>query len=384
MTANYWVALTIFVLAVGAMIYATISLSKDPKNAGQEPGRIFLRIGITYTLSWLIVGQIFLNMVEAGIVGSIQDPGINTAARMGGHFLIAGFGILGALTWIKSFREMIAALYIVDKDGKKAPGSHRYPLALICFILMLMGFVASIAAPLANMYVLANATHNVRELGIFIAAIKESMGIISLNSYLLVLAEAGAKPSYSPLGGLAGVMLFSIIVTFTHMFVCFWEVLFALKLSMTKDDMTKAFETDIYADKVPKEKGKDGKDKDKGGKDKDEEGDDEDKAEKDKKKKGSQHKILEGIFKFMGMSEEDSEKWGDRVYPLLTEAGGGTVQDTATFSANMSELWRKIQHFESKGEGPKKETAEMLESELRKLVSDRSKKKLSVPRRKKS
>ena len=394
MEPTFWVSLTLFIIVMGAVIYGIIKLSKGPGNAGQEPGRILLRLGVTYTLSFLILIQIFLNVVEAAIVGSLQDPGVNTGARMSGHFLIAAVGILGALTWIKSFREMISSIMLKEKDAKGvevyAPfWSKRFPLFMITFVLMLLGLIASLVAPVANMWTLANAVHNTRELEIFFAFAKYSMGWKSQIDYAMVLAEAGAPARYSPWGGLAGVMVFSIVITATHIMIYVWEVVFALKLSMTKSDMTAAFETDLYSDKKPSKdkggKGKGGKDD----KDKDDEGDDEgdgedDSAEsgKDKKKKKSQHSILEKLWEFMGMDGDAAEKWSEKVYPLLNKSGSDKESANVEFASSISDIHRKIMHFESKGHGPKKESAADLEKELRDLIFKRSNRKLTLPGRK--
>lgn len=371
-------------------------MTKDPVNAGQEPGRILLKIGITYTLSFLILIQIFLNVVEAAIVGSLQDPGVNTGARMSGHFLIAAVGILGALTWIKSFREMISSIFLKEKDAKGnevyAPWwSKRFPLFVITFVLMFLGLVASIGAPVANMWTLANAVHNTRELEIFFAYAKYSMGWKSQMDYALVLVENNAPLKYSPWGGLSGVMVFSIIITFTHVMIYIWEVVFALKLSITKSDMTGAFETDLYADKKPKNPDPKGGGKKKN-KNADENEEEDDEADEDddnggdnegkKKKNKAQHAVLDKLWAFMGMDDDQSSKWTEKVFPLLDKQGSDKEQANIEFASALSELHRKITHFEQKGHGPKKETDKDIEKELRDLIFKRSNRKLTLPSRK--
>lgn len=388
MTPNYWVSLILFLAVVSAMIYGVIKMTKSPENEGKEPGRVLLRIGITYTLTILILIQIFLNIVEAGIVGSLQDPGINTGARMGGHFLIAAGGILGALTWIKSFREMIMAPYMKEPDGKDAHWGKRFAYFMVCLVLMLMGVFFSIAAPVANMWVLANAVHNTRELSIFLSFANYKFGGGSLINYQMALVENGASSSYSPWGGLAGVMVFSVVVTCAHMFICIWEVVFALKLSITKSDMSAAFETDMNADKKPKDPNDKGKGKGKGKKDEDEDNEDEDDEDeeagkgKSKGKKKADHAILDKLWSFMGMSDDDAEKWTRNVFPLLDEKDKAGVQDAAIFASKMNEVVRKVQAFEKTGKGPKKETAEEIAEELKDLIKKRSKGKLTLPQRK--
>lgn len=388
MDPQYWVSLVIFVVAVAALIWAIIKMSKDPANTGQEPGRIILRIGITYTLSALIILQVFLHIVESGIVGSLQDPGINTAARISGHFLIGLLGILGTLTWIKSFKEMIMAPFMKEADGKYSHGGKRFAYFMISLVLMLLGLGASIAAPVLNMWTLANAVHNTRELGVFLSFANYEFWFGSKADYQMALVEAGASSSYSPWGGLAGVMVFSVILTFVHMLICFWEVIFALKLSITKSDMASAFETDMHADKKPKDPNDKGKGKGKGKKDEDEDEDEEDEEDEDagkgksKGKKKAEHAILDKLWGFMGMSDDDAEKWTRNVFPLLDEKDKAGVQDAAIFASKINEVHRKVQAFEKTGKGPKKETPEEIAEELKDLIKKRSKGKLTLPQRK--
>lgn len=387
MTPQFWLSIFLFLLAIAGLIFGIIKLSTHSANRHQEPGRVLIRLGINYTLSFIILIQIFLNIVEAGIVGSMQDANVNTAARMGGHFLIALLGILGALTWVKMFKLTISATMLREGD-ELAHGGKRFALFMVCFALMIIGLIALIGAPIANMYTLANATHNTRQLHLFL-----TWALDDRTTYMLALVEAGASPKYNPWDGLAGVMVFSVVLTITHMVVCVWEVFYALFLSMTKSDMTQAFEQDLYADRKQDDKEGSSKKKKKGGAGNDEEDDeeeDDDEEEKNggdnggsKKKKKAQHEILDKIWTWMGMDTATAAKWTDNVYPLMNKNGNGDKeQANVEFASSLSEIHRKIAHFEAKGHGPKKETDKEIVTELKNLIFKRSNRKLTLPGRK--
>lgn len=387
MTPQFWLSIFLFLVAIAGLIFGIIKLSTHSANRHQEPGRVLIKLGINYTLSFIILIQIFLNIVEAGIVGSMQDANVNTAARMGGHFLIALLGILGALTWVKMFRLTISSIVLKEGD-KLAHGGRRFALFIVCFCLMIVGLIALAGAPIANMYTLANATHNTRQLHLFL-----TWAMDSRTEYMLALVEAGASENYNPWDGLSGVMVFSVVLTITHMIVCLWEVLYALFLSLTKSDMTEAFEKDLYADKKDKSQGK-GKEKGKGKGNEDEENeddeDDEDEESEEKedpvtkKKKKAQHEILGKMWEWMGMDEDGASKWTDKVYPLMSKQGNDKEAANIEFASSLSEIHRKMAHFDTKGHGPKKETAADIEKELRELIFKRSGRKLTLPARKNS
>ena len=368
MNAQFIFSIVIYLVALGAAMWAIVMIARDKKSKNKEIGRVLIEYGITYTLSALVVLQIIANLSEAGIVAGLQDPDINTGARMSLHFFISGIGILGALVWIKAIREHFTAWSRISEDGWGAAG-----LIAVTGIIAFISALAAVLAPIANLLVLANAVHNTRELGVFLHYVGYQLGWLSEGEYLVILTKNGARPDYSAWGSLKNIMASSCTVTAAHVLVAFWEVMIAFKLSLTKKDMNEAFTRDLDEDEEPEDKDKE---KDKGGKDK---GDkdknkDDDKDDKTRKKEAHETMIADIVD---WLNPNDPSKWEEKLLNLMEKSWDKGDFTAVRYTVEMTKIYKAV-----KGLKDGKGNAKRIEDELRKLVKDRSAGKLNLPKRK--
>lgn len=362
-SANFWVALVLFLLALAAFVWIIWKISKDPKNANREIGYTLIKMGVTYNLSALLLLQLMANLAEAGIVGSLQHAGINVGARMWAHLVIAVAGIIAALTWIKAFREFFAAFVLDVHWGRKLA------LILITAMVAFIAFVGSIAAPLANMFAVANAAQQSTQLDLFFAYLRwEYFGN---PAYLEKLSVVGLPLTYSAWGALKNEMVTSILLTSFHMLITVWDVLLALKLSLTKADMEDAFSTD-FEDKQPEaEKSKEKDKKKAGGKDEEE--------DKEKQKKSTTASYIEQIITAVwpAMEEKTVEYWISEIVKL---AAKGSHTEQGQFAVQISDYHKAVTALKEGGTSREYKTMEAVAISLKDLVSKNSGGKLTMPK----
>lgn len=365
--ANFWVALVLFLVALAAFIWIIWKVAKDPKNANREIGFTLIRLGVTYNLSALLLLQLMANLAEAGIVGSLQHEGINVGARMWAHLVIAVAGIIAALTWIKATREFFASFVLDVHWGKR--------LALVCltFMIAAIAFVGSIAAPLANMFAVANAANQTVQLDLFVASLQYDL--FGNPAYLEKLAIVGLPLTYSPWGALKNEMVTSILLTSFHMLITIWDVLLALKLSLTKTDMEDAFDTDLVD--TPQSKGQGGNNN---------QGQNQGQGQNQNNTNQNQNQsptskfikeFLEIVWPAMDGSALD--RWTDDLAKLARK---GSTQDQGDFAAKIADFHRKATYFKENGKGPGGENQEAIGKEISDYINDKSKGKLTLPKAK--
>lgn len=373
MDSTFWVSLILFLLVLAAFIWVIWKIQKDPSNADREIGRTLIRMGVTYNLSALLLLQLIANIAEAGIIGSLQDPEVNVGARMSAHMVIAFAGIIAALTWIKSLREFFAAFVTPDLHWGKR-------LALICltFFITVLAFVGSNAAPIANMYAVANACGQSTQLDLFLTYFAYRVGIGSEASYIAELARIGLPLTYSPWGGLKNVMVSSILLTGFHMLITVWDVALALKLSITKQDMADAFDGDLYEDPKRNSGGKGnpkGQPSSGGSKNPDP---DPDKQPSDKTATAKGY--IRDILRFWEMEQKTLDQWSKQIEVLVAE---GNLDTQSAFSLELAKVHAMVSTFTAQGKGPNGESKAEIAKIITDIINKKSKGKLTLPKIKK-
>lgn len=377
MTANFWVSLALFLIALGAFIWVIIKIYKDPNNANREIGFTLMRLGVTYNLSALLLLQLIANLAEAGIVGSLQTPGSSTAPNMIAHNVIALAGIIAALTWIKATREFFVALVSDYHWGKK--------LALVCLTasIAFLAFLGSIAAPLANMATVANLTHQSTQLNLFFLSVRYDL--FDNPAYLAELSKLGLPITYSPWSALRGEMVTSLVLTAFHMFITVWDVMLALKLSLTKEEMGSAFDTDMD-DPAKDDKGKkgDGAGGNNGGGNQGGGSGGNSGGNQGGNNNSPTSQYVSFVLEHVWKDRLDSAERAKWVQEILSYATKGTIQQQSEFAIKIADFHRYATAIKEHGKTADGKTAIEVGKEISQFVNDKSGGKLTLPKVKKA
>lgn len=290
----------IFGVGMSLLMWRMYHVAKaDPELAGYEPAVLLGKSFIKYNLTYLMGLQLCALIAEAALLGSVVDERTNVAVRMFLHLVVAAISTVGAFGLAKFFGEFVFSL---TQMTKRSPGVTA-GLIMSTLSLTFLAFFFAIGAPIYNMLALANALHNTVQLDVFMAALQVKLGF-EPDAYLTyVIAKNRLPLDYAPFASLHSAMVSSLGITFFHLILTAWEILYTLKLSLE----SKPLLDDILNRTI----GKDGKDKEK---DKDKSKDkekDKDKGKDDKKIDGKIQ--IEGLLSFLKIPDKDIENWVNKL-----------------------------------------------------------------------
>jgi hypothetical protein len=295
-----------FFVCVGLLTYYLYKQAqKDPKLKGLEPAALLARAIIKYNFTYLIGLQLSALIAEAALLGSVQDEKTNVTVRMSVHLIAAAISTVGAFGLAKAIGEFVSVFVIPRPIGV------RMGLGSTILVIILISFIFAVGAPIVNMLAMANAVHNTGQLECFWVMMKVKMGFLHPSFLTAVIAENRYPPTFSPFANLHSAMMSSVIITTFHLLLTIYEVVLALKLSLTKEGIQHALNTDMFD--VPAEK-KEEKKEDKKEDKKDEDKKDDEKKDNDPKKvnKKATDQITTAL-EFLGIDKP--QVWMDKILP---------------------------------------------------------------------
>lgn len=284
----------IFGIGMALLMWRMYHVAKaDPELAGLEPAALLGKSFIKYNLTYLMGLQLCALIAEAALLGSVVDEKTNVAVRMFLHLVMAAISTVGAFGLAKFFGEFV---YTITQFPKR-PVGISLGLLSSTFMLTAIAFFFAIGAPIFNMLALANALHNTVQLDVFMAALKVEIGMRpqAYLDYVIVLNRLPAD--YAPFASLHSGMVSSLGITFFHLILTFWEIVYTLKLALESKSLLDTI--------LNRTIGKDDK------KDKDKDKDKKDEKPKDKKLDGKVQ--IEGLLAFLKMSDKDVTTWVDKL-----------------------------------------------------------------------
>ena len=357
-----------FFVCVGFLTYYLYKQAqKDPKLKGLEPAALLARAIIKYNFTYLIGLQLSALIAEAALLGSVQDEKTNVTVRMSVHLIAAAISTVGAFGLAKAIGEFVS-VFVIPR-----PVGVRLGLASTIFVIIIISFIFAIGAPIVNMLAMANAVHNTGQLECFWVMMKVKMGFLHPSFLTAVIAENRYPPTFSPFANLHSAMMSSVIITTFHLLLTIYEVVLALKLSLTKEGIQHALNTDMFD--VPAEQKKDDKKEDKK-EDKKDEKKDEKKDDDDPKKanKKATDQITMAI-EFLGIDK--SQAWLEKIVPFYIK-----MDDAARTKAfaNLVEINMGIKTIQSgKSTTQKGVTKPQLQHQIRELLQGWTNDSITLP-----
>lgn len=292
----------IFGVGMALLMWRMYHVAKsDPELQGLEPAALLGKSFIKYNLTYLMGLQLCALISEAALLGSVVDEKTNVAVRMFLHLVMAGISTIATFGLVKSFGEFVYAL----TQFNTRPVGQSLGLIFANAFLTLIGVFFAMGAPIYNMLALANALQNTVQLDVFLAALQVQLGW-EPQAYLDYTIRVNRLPvDYAPFASLHSAMVSSLGITFFHLILTCWEIVYTLKLALESKSLLDTILNRTLGVKDGKEKEKEkGKEK---GKDK-----------KENKKDGKSQ--LEGVLKFVGLSEKDVDKWTEKLLLYIDES----------------------------------------------------------------
>lgn len=295
------IVFVIFFFIVGGVTWLLYEKAKkDPELKGLEPGVLLARAVIKYNFTYLLGLQLAALIVEAALLGSVQDLRTNISVRMSLHMIIAAISLVGAFGLSKYAGMFFNAF---NPANKMSVGTQMGIIATTGTLAFVMWFLA-IGSPIVNMLAMANAVHNVGQLECFWVMLKVKFWGLDPSFLVGVIQENHYPPDFSPFANLHPAMMSSCMITIFHILVIFVEIVLALLLILTRKGIQHAVLGQMFdVPVVEKEEKEDKKE-------------DEDKKEK-KEKKVKAHDHITKALTFLGIP--DVSKWADLILPYYTK-----------------------------------------------------------------
>jgi len=352
----------IFGVGMALLMWRMYHVAKDdPELAGLEPAALLGKSFIKYNLTYLMGLQLCALIAEAALLGSVVDEKTNVAVRMFLHLVMAAISTVGAFGLAKFFGEFV---YVFVAWPKRAPGVS-IGLMMSNFVLTAIAFFFAIGAPIFNMLALANALHNTVQLDVFMAALQVELGFKPLAYLTYIIQLNGLPANYAPFASLHSGMVSSLGITFFHLILTFWEIVYTLKLALeSKSLLDTILNRTVGLDDKEKKKKEDKK---------------EDKEDKGKKIDGRVQ--IEAALGFLKLDSKDVAKWTENLLEYL-DVATHDQKAVATRTATIAALHFQIKSLDRGKKTADNRTPEKLADDIRKELEGWTNNSITLPKAK--
>lgn len=357
------VIFAIFGVGMALLMWRMYHVAKDdPELKGLEPAALLGKSFIKYNLTYLMGLQLCALIAEAALLGSVVDEKTNVAVRMFLHLVMAAISTVGAFGLAKFFGEFV---YVFVAWPTRNVGISL-GLMMSNFVLTIIAFFFAVGAPIFNMLALANALHNTVQLDVFMASLQVELGFKPLAYLTYIIKINGLPENYAPFASLHSGMVSSLGITFFHLILTFWEIVYTLKLALESKSLLDTILNRTAGLKDEKDKDKD-KSKEK---------------EKDKDKPKVDGKVqLEGVLAFLRLDNKDVEKWTEKLLTYL-DVATHDQKTVATRTATIASLHFQVKSLDKGKKTTDNRTPEKLAEDIRKELENWTGNSVTLPKAK--